>query len=105
NMNLAKMMQQAKRMQDDMKALQDKMKTTEVFATVSGVSVVALGSGEIKKITIDPALIDPAEKETLEDVIVAALNQARVKSEQMTADETKKIMGGLQLPPGFNLPF
>ncbi len=104
-MNLAKMMQQAKRMQDDMKSLQEKMKTTEVSASVSGVSVVALGSGEVKKITIDPGLIDPAEKETLEDVIVAALNQAREKTETLTAEETKKIMGGLQLPPGMSLPF
>jgi DNA-binding YbaB/EbfC family protein len=104
-MNLAKMMQQAKRMQDDMKSLQERLKTTEMAASVSGVSVVALGSGEVKKITIDPALIDPNDKETLEDVIVAALNAVRQKSEDMTAAETKKIMGGLQLPPGFSLPF
>ena len=104
-MNLAKMMQQAKRMQDDMKTMQQKLKETEVNAVVSGVSVTMLGSGEVKKIIIDQNLIDPAEKETLEDVLVAALNQAREKMDALAASETQKIMGGLQLPPGFNLPF
>jgi DNA-binding YbaB/EbfC family protein len=88
-----------------MKSLQEKMKTTEVSSVLSGVSVTMLGSGEVKKISIDQGLIDPKDKETLEDLIVAVLNNAREKAESMTADETKKIMGGLQLPPGFNLPF
>jgi nucleoid-associated protein EbfC len=104
-MNIAKMMQQAKRMQDDMKSMQERLKSTEISANVSGVSVVIFGTGHIKSITIDPALINPSDKETLEDVLVAALNQAHEKSEKATAEETQKIMGGLQLPAGFQLPF
>ncbi len=63
-MNLAEsvLMRQDKRMQDDMKTMQQKLKETEVNAVVSGVSVTMLGSGEVKKIIIDQNLIDPAEK-------------------------------------------
>lgn len=104
-MNLAKMMQQATRMQSDMKTMQEKMQQTEIDANVAGVQVKMLGNGEVKAITIDPTLIDPNDKETLEDSIIAALNQARQKIETMTAEETQKIMGGMQLPPGMKLPF
>jgi DNA-binding YbaB/EbfC family protein len=104
-MNIAKMMQQAKKMQDDMKSMQEKLKTIDVQASVSGVSVTMAGSGEVKVISIDAALIKPEDKETLEDLIVAALNQAREKMDKMVGEETKKIMGGMQLPPGMSLPF
>lgn len=104
-MNIAKMMQQATRMQSDMKAMQERLKTTAFSGHVSGVEVVMLGSGEVQKLTIDQQLIDPVEKETLEDVIVAALNQARAKMDEAIAAETQTIMGGLKLPPGFQLPF
>ncbi len=104
-MNLAKMMQQATRMQSDMKAMQERLKTTPFEASVSGVTVTILGSGVVERLTIDPVLINPSEKETLEDVIVAALNQARQKMDEHVTTETQKLMGGLQLPPGFQLPF
>jgi hypothetical protein len=104
-MNIAKMMQQAKRMQDDMKSMQEKLKTAEVQAAVSGVAVAMYGDGKVKNIAIDASLVNPEDKETLEDLIVAALNQAREKMEQMVSEETKKIMGGVQLPPGMSLPF
>lgn len=104
-MNIAKMMQQANRMQTDMKEMQERMKTTEISASVAGVDVVMLGSGQVKTLAIAPALIDPSDKETLEDTIVAALNQAREKMEKMVAEESQKIMGGLQLPAGMKLPF
>jgi DNA-binding YbaB/EbfC family protein len=104
-MNIAKMMQQATRMQGDMKSMQERLKTTTFDATLSGISVTVFGSGELKSLVIDPSLIDPAEKETLEDLIIAAVNQARAKMEEAVAVETKAIMGGLQLPPGFQLPF
>ena len=102
-MNIAKMMQQAKRMQDDMKTMQDKLKTVEVQGGISGVSITMFGNGQIKAVSIDPSLMD--DKETLEDVLVASLNQTRDKMEEMAAAETQKIMGGLKLPPGMSLPF
>lgn len=104
-MNIAKMMQQAKRMQDDMKSLQERLKTMEVAGAVGGVTVIMYGSGAVKSINIDAALINPQDKETLEDIILAALNKAREAMETMVSSETQKIMGGLQLPPGFQLPF
>jgi DNA-binding YbaB/EbfC family protein len=104
-MNIAKMMQQATKMQSDMKTMQAKLQSTEVESSLSGINVKMLGSGQLKSLSIDAALIDPNDKETLEDLIVAAVNKAREKIEEMTAGETQKIMGGLQLPPGFQLPF
>lgn len=104
-MNLAKMMQQATRMQTDMKTMQERLKTAEVEATLSGVTVKMLGDGKLSQLKIDTDLVNPDDKETLEDVLVAAVNQAREKMEKMVADETQKIMGGLQLPPGFQMPF
>lgn len=104
-MNIAKMMQAATRIQNDMKAMQENLKTLPFEATVSGVSVTLLGSGVVQHLSIDAALINPADKETLEDVVVAAINQARQKMDEHVASETKKLMGGLQLPPGFQLPF
>ena len=104
-MNIAKMMQQAKRMQDDMKSLQERLKTMEVVGAAAGVSVTMYGSGAVKAINIDASLIDPNDKETLEDAILAALNKSREAMETMVSSETQKIMGGLQLPPGFQLPF
>jgi DNA-binding YbaB/EbfC family protein len=104
-MNIAKMMQQATKMQSDMKAMQEKLKSAEVEASLSGITVKMLGSGQLKSLSIDPALIDPNDKETLEDLLVAAINKAREKTEEMAASETQAIMGGLKLPPGFQLPF
>lgn len=104
-MNIAKMMQQAKRMQDDMKTLQERLKTMEVQGESNGVSVTMFGNGVVKSISIEPTLLKPEDKETVEDIIIAALNKARDAMEKMVEGETQKIMGGLQLPPGFQLPF
>lgn len=104
-MNIAKMMQQATKMQTDMKAMQEKLKLAEIEAALSGISVKMLGSGVLTGLTIDQSLVDPDDKETLEDLLIAAVNKAREKMEEMVAAETQKIMGGLQLPPGFQLPF
>lgn len=104
-MNIAKMMQQATKMQSDMKSMQERLKTMEVQTETAGISVVMLGSGVLKTLSISPDLIDPSDKETLEDAVIAAVNHAREKVETMAADETQKIMGGLKLPPGMSLPF
>lgn len=105
-MNIAKMMQQATKMQNDMKALQEQLKTTEVSHSVSGVSITMnAGNGKLSALTVDAALLDPSDKETFEDVMIAALNQTIDKKDALVADETQKIMGGLKLPAGFQLPF
>ena len=100
------MMQQATKMQSDMKAMQEKLKTAEVESALSGINIKISGDGEtIKGLTIDKELIDPNDKETLEDLLIAAINKAIEKAKEIGAAEAQKIMGGLQLPPGIKLPF
>ena len=63
------------------------------------------GKGEMKSIRIDPSLMKPEEAEIVEDLIVAACNDARGKAEAALADKMRAMTGGLQLPPGMKLPF
>ena len=72
----------------------------------AGWSAVTLnGKGEMRKIKIDPSLAEPDEIEILEDLIVAACNDAKAKIEAHMQEEMGKLTGGLPLPPGFKLPF
>ncbi len=105
--NLAGLMKQASQMQQKMAEMQAKLEAAEVEG-VSGaglVSVVLSGKGLMKRIKIDPKLVDPAEAEMLEDLVLAACNDARTKLDAMTADEMKNATGGLNLPEGMKLPF
>ena len=63
------------------------------------------GKGDLRRIKIDPKIIDPADTEMLEDLIVAAHADAKRKIEATAAEEMQKVTGGLQLPPGMKLPF
>lgn len=105
--NLGQMMKQAQQLQTRMAEMQAKMAELEVTGTSGGgmVSVTMTGKGEVKRVKLDPKLAEPAEVEVLEDLIVAACNDARAKSEAQMADEMGKLTGGLSLPPGFKLPF
>ncbi len=100
--NMGNMMKQAQAMQQKMQDMQKRLQDTEVTGQSGGgmVTVTALGSGQVKTIAIDPSLIVASDKEMLEDLIVAAVNDARQKTEDLTQAESQKIMGGLQLPPG-----
>jgi hypothetical protein len=69
------------------------------------VSVVMTGKSEMKRLRIDPSLLKPEDAEIVEDLIVAAANDARAKAEALLADRMREMTGGLQLPPGMNLPF
>ena len=105
--NLGQMMKQAQAMQAKMQELQAALERTEVTGVAGGgmVSITVTGKGEMRRIKIDPKLIDPNETSMLEDLIVAAVNDARGKAEQQMQAEMAKLTGGLQLPPGFKLPF
>ena len=105
--NFGDMMKQAQEMQKKMKELQEELANLEVKGSSGGglVSVKVNGKGEGKKIKIDPSLMKPEEAEILEDLIVAAFNEAKKKAEEASAEEMKKMTGGLNLPPGFKLPF
>ncbi len=99
------MMKQAMQLQSKMKALQDELGQVEVTGTSGGGLVTATMTAkmEVKSLKIDPSLLKPDEGEVLEDLIVAALNDARRKAEAAMQDKMATLTGGLQLPPGFGL--
>ena len=97
---------QAKKMQEKMKETQEVLRKIEVEGISGGnsVKVVMNGDGELKKITFDDALLKES-KEILEDLIVAAHSDAKLKLKKKTSEEISKVTGGVSLPPGFKLPF
>lgn len=105
--NIAGLMKQASQMQAKMAEMQERLQEVEVegVAAAGMVRVKLNGKGEMKGITIDPKLADPAEMEMLQDLVMAAHTDAKRKSEAQAAEEMKKLTGGLELPAGFKLPF
>ena len=97
---------QAKLMQEKMKETQDALKKIEVNGESGGgtVKVIMNGDGELKKVSIDQSLFKDT-KEILEDLIIAAHNDAKLKLKKKTSEEISKVTGGIDLPPGFKLPF
>lgn len=105
--NLGQMMKQAQEMQSRMADMQARLDQLEVAGGSGGglVAITVNGKGELRKIKIDKSLADPEEIEVLEDLILAAFNDAKSKVEAVTADEMAKLTGGLKLPAGFKMPF
>ncbi len=105
--NLGQMMKQAQAMQAKMAEMQEKLADLEVSGQAGAGMVKATlnGKSELRGLKIDPSLVDPNDVEVLEDLIVAAVNDAKVKVEAAVADEMQKVTGGLNLPPGMKLPF
>ena len=105
--NFGNMMKQAKELQKKMSEAQEKLNQIEVEGTSGGglIKVRASAKGEIKNISIDSSLFNENEKEILEDLIVAAINDAKQKGETATQEEMQSLTGGLPLPPGMKLPF
>ena len=99
------MMKQAAQLQAKVKAMQDELEAIEVEGVAGGglVSVRLTGKGEMKGVKIDDSLMQPGEKEILEDLLVAAVADARRKSEALVQEKMKALTGGLPLPPGLNL--
>lgn len=105
--NLGALMKQAQQMQSKMAEMQEKLASLEVGGRSGGglVEVTATGKGDVKRVKIDPSLLVPAEVEVLEDLILAALADAKSKVEAAAADQMREVTGGLSLPPGMKLPF
>src|SRR3954470_12925681 len=99
------LMKQAAQLQSKMEALQAELDTIEVEGIAGGglVSVKLTGKGEMKGVKIDDSLLQPGEKEILEDLLVAAHADARRKAEEVMQDKMKGLTGGLSLPPGLKL--
>ena len=105
--NLSGLMKQAQQMQEKMQEILSKLEALEIEG-VAGAGLVVMtlnGKGDLRRIKIDPKIIDPADTEMLEDLIVAAHADAKRKIEATAAEEMQKVTGGLQLPPGMKLPF
>ena len=105
--NISQMMQQAQKMQAKMEELQANFDAAEIIGVSGGgmVEVILTGKGMAKRVKIDPSLVIPGDVEILEDLITAAVNDARSRVEEKMKEEMSKITGGLELPPGMNLPF
>ena len=106
-MNIGNMMKQAQQLQKKMAEVQEKLNSIEVEGTSGGgmIKVVASAKGDIKRISIDDSLMKKEEKEITEDLIVAAINDAKKKGEMAAQEEMKSVTGGIPLPPGMKLPF
>lgn len=105
--DLTGLMKQAKQLQERMGQLQEEVSAMEIEGSAGGglVTVVMTGKSEMKRLKIDPTLMKPEEAEIVEDLIVAAVNDARAKAEAALADKMRELTGGLPLPPGMKLPF
>ena len=105
--NFGNMMKQAQELQKKMAEAQNKLEEIEVQGTSGGgmVKVIATAKGEVKQIILDESLLSKEEKEMTEDLIVAAINDARQKGETASQEEMKSLTGGMPLPPGMKFPF
>lgn len=103
--NIADIMKQAKALQSRMEGMQAELDALEVEGAAGGgmVRVAMSGKGVLKRVAIDPALMKADEREILEDLIVAAANDAKNKAEKLAAEKMQSLAGGLPLPPGFGL--
>jgi nucleoid-associated protein EbfC len=103
---LAGLMKQAQQMQDNMKKMQDQLAGVEVEGQAGAgmVKVQITCRNEVKRITIDPSLLAD-DKDMLEDLLVAATNDALRRAEQTAAEKMGTVTAGLPLPAGFKLPF
>ncbi len=105
--NLAGLMKQASQMQSKMAEMQARLEAAEVEGQ-AGAGMVRLtlsGKGDLRRLFIDPKLIDPSDAEMLQDLLVAAHADARRNVEALMAEEMQKATGGLNLPDGMKLPF
>ena len=105
--NIGNMMKQAQQLQKKMAEVQEKLHTIEVEGNSGGgmIKVIATAQGNIKRIMIDDSLMSKEDKEMTEDLIVAAINDAKQKGEVASQDEMKSVTGGIPLPPGMKMPF
>ena len=105
--DLAKMMKQAQEMQQKMTDAQNELDNMEVTGEAGGglIKVIATAKGNFKKIEIDDSILIPTEKQVIEDLLLAAIKDCKVKSEEASKKEMAKMGQAFGLPEGFKLPF
>ncbi len=98
-------MRQAQEMQKKMQLAQEEIANKEFEGSSAGgmIKIAISGNGVAKKVSIDPSLINKDEKEILEDLLIAAFNDAKKKSEEGSSDALRSVTAGIQLPPGFKI--
>lgn len=103
---LGGMMKQAQKMQENMQKAQAELAEMEVTGKAGGgmVSVIMNGRHDVKRVNIDDALLEE-DKDMLEDLVAAAINDAVQQVEKTSQEKMAGMMGGMQLPPGIKLPF
>ena len=101
------LMSKAKEMQEKMQAMQAEMETITADGTAGGgmVTVTLNGKGALQAVKIDPSMFKEDDVEILEDLIIAAHNDAKAKIEAIIAEKTQEMTAGLPIPPGMKLPF
>jgi len=101
--NMQKLMKQAQKMQQDMARIQEELHNTEVEGAAGGgmVRVVATGSSEILSISINPEIIDPADPEMLEDMVLAAVKDALAAAAALSSEKMGSVTGGMNMPGMF----
>ena len=106
-MNFNNMMKQAQDLQKKMAEAQKKVESLEAEGTSGGglIKIIIDGKNNVKSVKIDDSLISKEDVEILEDLILAAFNDGKEKIQKKISDEMSLITGGLQLPPGFKMPF
>jgi nucleoid-associated protein EbfC len=104
---LAGLMKQAQQMQDNLKKAQEALAEVEVEGQSGAglVKVVITCRNDVKRVTIDPSVVADGDKEMLEDLVVAAMNDALRRAEQTASERMGSVTAGLPLPPGFKMPF
>ena len=107
DLDLEKIMEMAQNAQAELQKAQDNLDSVEVEGASGGglVRIKATAKGRILQVSIDDSLLVPTEKSMLEDLIAAALNDARAKADVAASAEMQKMSAGLPLPPGFKMPF
>lgn len=103
---LAGLMQQAQKMQDNMKRLQDELAQLEVEGQAGAglVKVVMTCKNQVRRVSIDPSLVGD-DRDMLEDLVAAAFNDAVRRAEELTQQKMSSVTAGMPMPPGFKLPF
>jgi DNA-binding YbaB/EbfC family protein len=98
--NMQKVIKQVQKMQQEMARVQEELSRERVEATAGGgvVRAVASGQGELVSVAIDPGAVDPQDVSLLEDLVLAAANEALRKARDLAAERMKAVTGGLQLP-------
>lgn len=106
-MDIQQMMQQAKIMQERMQRLQAELAEREVKGQSGGgmVEIIMTCKGDVRALSIAPEIINPSDKETLEDLVMAAVNMARQNADNTLAEETQKMMQEMGLPTNIDMPF